>query len=395
MKTKLTILLVVVFSLTTTAQTWTNYTTTDGLIDNSVYAITIDNQGNKWVGTNNGVSKFDGTGWTSYTTSNSGLATDRVNAIAIDDQGNKWFGTWGGGVSKFDGINWTSYLPYSIVTSICLDSHGNLWFGTNGGISEFDGTNWKTFNTNYLATSFVQSIGIEVSGIIWVGTEFGGVSKFDGTNWTAFTKANSGLLNDNITCIVIDKQGNKWFVTGGSLSKYDDVTWTSYNIFGLNAITIDDSGNIWGAGTGTECVSKYDLSNWSTFNNPVGISDQFLSICIDNQGIKWLGSYSYGVFKFEDITTGINKQFSESNKGDRLTTYPNPAVGETNLLLPSPDRYSLIISDLNGRKIQQLTEITGEKALIKTEAMASGVYILSLRSLTNGDSYRGKIVVLK
>ena len=133
MKTKLTILLVVVFSLTTTAQTWTNYTTTDGLIDNSVYAITIDNQGNKWVGTNNGVSKFDGTGWTSYTTSNSGLATDRVNAIAIDDQGNKWFGTWGGGVSKFDGINWTSYLPYSIVTSICLDSHGNLWFGTNGG----------------------------------------------------------------------------------------------------------------------------------------------------------------------------------------------------------------------------------------------------------------------
>ena len=101
------------------------------------------------------------------------------------------------------------------------------------------------------------------------------------------------------------------------------------------------------------------------------------------------------MFKFEDITTGINKQFSESNKGDRLTTYPNPAVGETNLLLPSPDRYSLIISDLNGRKIQQLTEITGEKALIKTEAMASGVYILSLRSLTNGDSYRGKIVVLK
>ncbi len=39
-----------------------------------------------------GVSKFDGTNWTTYTTTD-GLAFNFVNAIAIDAQGNKWFGT--------------------------------------------------------------------------------------------------------------------------------------------------------------------------------------------------------------------------------------------------------------------------------------------------------------
>ncbi len=42
-----------------------------------------------------GVSKFDGTIWTTYTTAD-GLANDTITAIAIDAQGNKWFGTLGG-----------------------------------------------------------------------------------------------------------------------------------------------------------------------------------------------------------------------------------------------------------------------------------------------------------
>ena len=40
-----------------------------------------------------GVSKFDGTTWTTYTTAD-GLADNYVTAIAIDAQGNKWFGIW-------------------------------------------------------------------------------------------------------------------------------------------------------------------------------------------------------------------------------------------------------------------------------------------------------------
>ena len=125
------------------------YTKQDGLADNYVYAIAIDATGNKWFGTSGGVSKFDGTSWTTYTTAD-GLVSNSVRSIAIDAWGNKWFGTNGEGVSKFDGTRWTTYttangLYNNYVFCITIDAAGNVWFGTSGGMSKYDGTRW----TNY------------------------------------------------------------------------------------------------------------------------------------------------------------------------------------------------------------------------------------------------------
>ena len=85
--------------------TWTIYTTPD-LASNVVLSIAIEG-GTKWFGTSKGVSKFDGTNWTTSEKTPGGLVNGRVNAIAIDQDGNKWFGTQGG-VSQFVGINWTT-----------------------------------------------------------------------------------------------------------------------------------------------------------------------------------------------------------------------------------------------------------------------------------------------
>lgn len=136
-----------VFELSGT--TWTHYTTSEGLICDVVSAVAIDNDGNKWFGTFGGVSKFDGTNWTTYTTSD-GLAGNVVTAIAIDADGNKWFGTGnyneqggadGTGVSKFDGTTWTTYttangLVSNNIKAIAIDTEGNKWFGTDSGISK-------------------------------------------------------------------------------------------------------------------------------------------------------------------------------------------------------------------------------------------------------------------
>jgi hypothetical protein len=57
MKTKFLLIFVAVFSLTTTAQKWTNYNTI-------ACCIALDVQGNKWFDTDKGVSRFDGANWT-------------------------------------------------------------------------------------------------------------------------------------------------------------------------------------------------------------------------------------------------------------------------------------------------------------------------------------------
>jgi hypothetical protein len=234
------------------------------LPDNYVLAIAIDGQGNKWIGTGNGLAKFDGENWIVYNTSNSGLPYDLVWSITIDRWGNKWIGTnspSGGGLAKFDGVNWTVYntsnsgLPGFYVFAIAVDGQGNKWIGTSGGLAKFDGVNWTVYNTSNsgLPYNYVQAIAIDGQGNTWIGTFGGGLAKFDGVNWTVYNTSNSGLPDNDVNVIAIDRWGNKWIGTSGrGLAKFDGVNWTIYNSSNsglpdnnVHAIVIDEQGNKW------------------------------------------------------------------------------------------------------------------------------------------------------
>ena len=63
-----------------------------------------------------------------------------IVALAVDRDGQPWAGTWGGGVSRFDGQGWTTYttaegLPGNHVFSLHKDTNGQLWIGTNKGLA--------------------------------------------------------------------------------------------------------------------------------------------------------------------------------------------------------------------------------------------------------------------
>jgi len=73
---------------------WTFYQTGNSeLPDNNVYAIAIDENDVKWIGTRKGLAKFDGENWTVWDTSNSDLPDNKINCIVIDKYDNKWIGT--------------------------------------------------------------------------------------------------------------------------------------------------------------------------------------------------------------------------------------------------------------------------------------------------------------
>jgi hypothetical protein len=233
---------------------WTTYDawTTPGLASNRIFAIAIDTEGNIWVGTEwGGVSKFDGATWTTYDPSNSGLASYHIYAIATDEEGNIWFATEpycvgsiptkiGGGVSKFDGTTWTTYntasgLASNWVRSIAIEGANVRWFGGCLGsepsacefvcdtstVSRFDG-GWTTYVAGYsgLVGSRVNAIAIDWRGHKWFGTKGAGVIKFDGVNWTIYDTLNSELADDSVTAIVTDNEWNIWFGTYGGASKY-------------------------------------------------------------------------------------------------------------------------------------------------------------------------------
>ncbi len=138
---------------------------------NYIYDLAID--GNTlWAATEGGVVKWDMTAGTYVKYTNlDGLGNIRVNTVAIDSAGNKWFGTHRGGVTKFDGTTWTTYTSSSsgladdYVYDIAIDSTGIIWFATSFGVSKLNGSTWTTYtSTDGLVNNTVNAIAIDSAG---------------------------------------------------------------------------------------------------------------------------------------------------------------------------------------------------------------------------------------
>ncbi len=125
-----------------------------------VYDIGFDHNNDMWLATDNGVYKYDGTTWTSWTEANSNIAADHVTSIAFGNADTVFIGAhntqtapYYGGISVYNGTSWTSFLygsspiAHKQVEDIEMDTLGNLWILTqsegitvykNGGVSGFD-----------------------------------------------------------------------------------------------------------------------------------------------------------------------------------------------------------------------------------------------------------------
>ncbi|MEJ7679441.1 MAG: hypothetical protein WKG06_16590 [Segetibacter sp.] len=86
---------------------WTSFRVSDGLLNDNIHTIAIDNTEKIWVGSDLCLSAYDGSKWTNYT--NIFPWHEEIFAIAIDKQSNKWIGSRGGGVAKFDDVSYSYY----------------------------------------------------------------------------------------------------------------------------------------------------------------------------------------------------------------------------------------------------------------------------------------------
>jgi len=303
---------------------WTVYNTSNSsLLHNSIKAIAVDNAGTKWIGTENGLAKFDGTNWTIYTTSNSSLPYNYVSSIAIDAAGNKWVGTFSRYLAKFDNVNWTVYntndwgLPLGAIQAIAIDASGNKWIGTSEGLAKFDGTTGTIYtpSNSGLPYKAVQSIAIDEQGNKWIGTLDSGLVKFDGTNWTVYKTANSQIPNNQVHAIAISRYGNKWLGTTGGFARYDGSNWNVYDRSAdyldnwVFATAIDNSGNKWTGSMGG--VGVFDGTNWTSYSTTnSGLPDSRINaIAIDGSGNKWFGTNAGGVAVLKAGTT-VSKTLS-------------------------------------------------------------------------------------
>jgi ligand-binding sensor domain-containing protein len=349
-----------------TDDTWTTFGTADGLADDDVYDLALDSQGRVWIATYGGgifvldpggtpFVKTDDT-WTQFSTSD-GLASTILYALVLDEPSQQvWAGTWGAGISRLSYAGtvsnkgddtWTTFattdpLPDNLVYPPL--SGGDLaWFGTyGGGLVATDARTWTTFTTaSGLASNYAYALAAEGS-IKWVGTS-SGVSGFDDSGtphdkaddqWATFHRAD-GLWTESIYDVDVDPSGRLWAAcspstsTGniGGLSVLDDGgtpfdkaddLWMSYVTTDTNGVfngygyqmAMDGTQRVWIGGMPAWDGSKYlggglvllnyagtpfDKSDdtWTVFTTTHGLPyDYVYAVALDSAGRVWAGTFS-------------------------------------------------------------------------------------------------------
>jgi len=360
---------------------WKRYDSSTGLTSNNkVRAILIDEDGRVWFGTDAGLGLYDGRNWYRYTTTqyaqwdsvakewkplkdygprDSKLVDNLIYALATDAQGNIWIGT----DSSLSILNpgshvFTSYkigrvtsiyrdsreehwlgshqTIYHVTTgdqsrivqridtpctlighvySIIEDQENRLWFGTDYGASRLDKNKqfWRcSTGSADLDTKEIRAMAIDDDGNMWFGsTGTPSVTRY-ATNWLSFSKSNSDslksdslrILDDTIHDMAVDHPGQVWIATTLGVARFDGSVWRPRIYFGpipefaLNhtaAIEVDSSGTLWLASLRGGVVhirpdgSEIDRFNVNNTNRGL-VSNFVTSIAIDGDSSLWFGT---------------------------------------------------------------------------------------------------------
>lgn len=289
---------------------FTNYSIEQGLLQSQVNAMLEDSKGYLWIGTNGGLSRFDGIKFTNYTSEN-GLSDNHVKAICEDNHNNIWVGTSEGSVCMFDGEKFTKYgsangLQSVSVNAIAKNNTGDLFFGTEKkGLFVFKDERFvKVIFTTDKPDITIKALLVDQSGKLWIGTNELGVYVYAEGKTKHYT-AENGLCNNKINAIYNDLFKNIWIATGNGVYKYKDNNFTKYdktNGISSNNITsvvTEKKGNIW-FGTSDAGVSKFTGKEYIYYNNTNGLdNDNVTTILVDRTMNIWIGTEKSGIFKYD------------------------------------------------------------------------------------------------
>ena len=206
----------------------TRLTTFDGLIDDQVTAIHETQDGTLWIGTEAGLSHYDGTNFVNYV-SKDGLVHDAVASLSSTPDGIVWVGCMNGGVCYYDPKTFSCYgLPDGILPDLCLstvDRNGTVWtgnwfrsFGKKAAYSI--GVSGVTNHPLAIGVGHVNCVSTAPDGRVWAATSKG-LMRFDEKAVTYFSSTN-GLKFDGCNALAWDHVGNMYINHfGGGITRYD------------------------------------------------------------------------------------------------------------------------------------------------------------------------------
>ena len=313
----------------------------EGLSQSVVNTILQDRYGFLWVGTADGLNRYDGYSFEVFRPDPDDAASisDRwITALLEDRRGDLWIGTFLGGLNRFDYKTgkFTPYVHESLnenslagnhVTALLEDQQGFLWIGTKKGLDRFDpraGVFEHFRNIPGDATSLpgnsINALNIDSQGVLWVGTNTNGLCSFNAYDrdfrcYLHDDENPNSLSSNTIHDIVEDSQGFLWVATPAGINRispdrnvfihyvHDDDLARSLIDNYVHALFIDRAGILW---VGTENgLDRYDFDSYRFIHyrhNPGDITslsnNSIYAVYEDRGGVLWVGTYGSGLNKY-------------------------------------------------------------------------------------------------
>lgn len=293
----------------------------------------------------------------SYLTTEHGLSQNSVNAITQDDQGYIWIGTQEG-LNRYDGHDIllferdafdTTSLSHNWIWSLMIDSKKELWIGTDGGGINIYDSKSETFrairhdpnNDNTISSDRTSALFQDASGDYWVGTVTSGLNRIDGETGRVTRYVNSAedpnsLPHNSILTIYEDTRDRLWIGTdGGGLALFDRTTndfvryQKSANEFSLSnntvaAILEDRDGWLW-VGTRDGGLNKLNTETGKfvryqfTGDDPTSLSNNFVrDILQDRDGTLWIAT-DRGINEWHPDRDGFARYYSKDSDSSSLS----------------------------------------------------------------------------
>jgi len=341
-------------------------TTGDGLSHATVTAITQDKFGFIWIGTQEGLSRFDGYKFETFyhlDDQPGSISHHSIWSILCDSNGDLWVGT-DAGLDRFDPVTKSFETIFlneapagtkNSVYTIFENSAGTLWIGTSSGLSaRFADGRFKHYRETDngdtgIGRRSVRRIFEDSRNILWVGTEDNGLYRLD-SNIDEFARVNDiDLLDNYVRDIMEDAEGNLWVsTTNGGITVYhptdgilkrftfdkDDDSSLAANR--VRAMLLDDNGDIWVGSDGglnlydpeTELFTRYA-------NDPTDVyslgDDTVIELFQDEGGVIWVGTFN-GISKFNAQTSSFPRFRQDATGGglgsNAITSFAEGEAGD-------------------------------------------------------------------
>ena len=274
-----------------------------------------------------------------YITTSQGLPHDYVTSIISDDLNAKWIGTENG-LTKYNGYNFDiikpgkSYkkLKNENIEVLFKDDNNIIWIGTkSGGISSLDVRNNTVKNFNHLidigkkSALNITAIASDGVGNIWIGTWEDGVFVINPTK----NKLVKHIKNNSIIhSIIRDNHSNIWFTHFKTISKYDpsEDQIINYNTgnFITNLILDVKRDKIWiGTTENKTSLFYFDFKTQKIGSLETGVKSTFSkTFLLDSKNRLWIGTWGKGLYRSNNDLTKFSKiELASPNSGKISTNY--------------------------------------------------------------------------